>query len=207
MKGDTAARRYASALFDLGKEQGSEALQVYGETLSSLAGMMAESPDLARALKAPVINTAEKRGVVLRMLEALAAREKGADGGRKKGKATDKPAAPRAADTTIKNFLLLLTDRDRLGILDDIAASFGNLLDAELGLVRGELVTAVSLSRKYQDRALTTLEKQVGKKLVLRFAVDPSILGGIVLRVGDTVLDASLRAQLDSLRDTIKRGV
>ena len=56
------------------------------------------------------------------------------------------------------------------------------------------------------DEIKTKLESQTGRKLVLEFVIDPAIIGGIVLRVGDSVYDASLRAQLDNLRESIKRG-
>ena len=177
MKGDIVARRYAHALFSLGRESGEATLDLYGKALSALAELTEASPDLARAFRAPVISTAEKRNVVLRLL------------------------------ALIGDFCLLLTDKERLPLLGDIAARFNALLDAEKGVARGELVTAVPLNKKRRTQASATLEKQIDKQLVLRFEVDPTILGGMVLRIGDTVLDASLRAQLNSLRDTIKRGM
>ena len=82
----------------------------------------------------------------------------------------------------------------------------GKLLDEAWGVVRGKLLTAVSLSKEQQAGILARLEKQTSKQIALKFEVDPSILGGVVLQVGDNVLDASLRAQLAILRDIIKRG-
>ena len=73
-------------------------------------------------------------------------------------------------------------------------------------LMRGQLVTAYALTDVRQDQIKGKLEKQSGKKLVLSFAVDPAILGGVLLKVGDKVLDASLRAQLEILKEQIKRG-
>ena len=97
-------------------------------------------------------------------------------------------------DPMIKNFCSLL------------AEAFGKLLDEAWGVVRGKLLTAVSLSKEQQAGILARLEKQTSKQIALKFEVDPSILGGVVLQVGDNVLDASLRAQLAILRDIIKRG-
>ncbi len=180
------ARRYALALFALGRESGEAVLDRYGEALSSLARMVAASPELARLFRAPVISSAEKRAVVLRLLASL---------------------GPVGEDRTVRDFCLLLTDKERLPLLEEIALHFNGLLDTEKGIVRGDLVTAVPLSREHREASLATLEQQTSKKLVLRYEVDPEILGGVVLRVGDMVLDASLRAQLNSLRDAIKRGV
>ena len=97
-------------------------------------------------------------------------------------------------DPMIKNFCSLLAEKERLPLFEEIAEAFGKLL------------TAVSLSKEQQAGILARLEKQTSKQIALKFEVDPSILGGVVLQVGDNVLDASLRAQLAILRDIIKRG-
>ena len=102
-------------------------------------------------------------------------------------------------DPMIKNFCSLLAEKERLPLFEEIA-------EAAWGVVRGKLLTAVSLSKEQQAGILARLEKQTSKQIALKFEVDPSILGGVVLQVGDNVLDASLRAQLAILRDIIKRG-
>ena len=109
-------------------------------------------------------------------------------------------------DPMIKNFCSLLAEKERLPLFEEIAEAFGKLLDEAWGVVRGKLLTAVSLSKEQQAGILARLEKQTSKQIALKFEVDPSILGGVVLQVGDNVLDASLRAQLAILRDIIKRG-
>jgi F-type H+-transporting ATPase subunit delta len=80
-------------------------------------------------------------------------------------------------------------------------------LDTEKGVLHGELVTAVEIAGDERAAVLERLEKQAGRSLDLVYSVDPGILGGIILRVGDRVLDASLRAQLSFLKDNIKRGM
>jgi len=99
-----------------------------------------------------------------------------------------------------------MAEKERLPLFEEIAEAFGKLLDEAWGVVRGKLLTAVSLSKEQQAGILARLEKQTSKQIALKFEVDPSILGGVVLQVGDNVLDASLRAQLAILRDIIKRG-
>lgn len=186
MKGDIIARRYANALFTLGQEAGGDAVDTYSEALSALAAIVAESPDLAKVLRAPVISPREKRDVILQLLAAI---------------------GPAGENQTVRDFCLLLTDKERLALIPDIANWFTERLDEAKGVIRGELVTAIPLDKKRRNQVIATLEKETNKKLVLRFEVNSDILGGIVLRVGDLVLDASLRAQLNSLKDTIKRGV
>jgi len=71
---------------------------------------------------------------------------------------------------------------------------------------RGEVVTAIKLDKDLKDKLKSSLEEKVSRQLVLEYAVDPSILGGLVLKVGDRIMDASLRAQLVAMKETIKRG-
>jgi F-type H+-transporting ATPase subunit delta len=182
LSGNIVARRYAKALFAFGEKQGAAELQAYGEELSRLAEVLGGSPETLRFFKSPVFNRDEKKSVLGKVLEAAAVR----------------PA--------MKNFCDLLADKDRLPFLPDIAGAFGKLLDAVNGVVRGRLVTAVELPEARRIDIKNKLEKQAGKQLELDYAVDKGILGGIVLKVGDRVLDASLRAQLDILKETIKRG-
>ena len=145
--------------------------------------MMAISPALERMFKSPVITVAEKHALADQLLDKA------------------------GADLTVKNFCRLLADKGRLAALPAIAGCYGELLDAEKGILRGTVITAVKLDAEKQKKLKAGLEKKAGKKkLELEFNVDKSILGGLMLKVGDRVLDASLRAQLTILRDTIKRG-
>jgi F-type H+-transporting ATPase subunit delta len=182
MSGDIVARRYAGALFAIGKEQGLANLENYGATLSALSDMMVESLSFDKLLRAPVISSAEKMAVLETILAKL-------------------EAAP-----VMIGFCRLLAEKNRLDKLAVIAAAFGTLLDREKGIVRGTVTTAFDLDDARRETLVKDIEQKAGKSVKLDFDVDPDILGGIVLRLGDTVLDASLRAQLTALIDTIKRG-
>ena len=105
-----------------------------------------------------------------------------------------------------RRFCELLADKGRLPLLSAIAADYGALLDKAKGICRGVLTTAIELEAKRKAEIKTQLESRTGRKLELVWAVDPAILGGLILKMGDIVLDASLRAQLDNLRESIKRG-
>ncbi len=176
------ARRYARALFDLGKKKGLGELDAYGKDLSGLAQAVQASPELYRVLRNPIFSAEDKKKVLGKLLDKF------------------------GAGQTVRNFCMLLADKGRLAFLPDIEAYFSSLLDVEKGVVRGELVTAIELGKAKQDKVKGQLEAQAGQKLVLDFSVDPAILGGVMLKVGDKVLDASLRAQLDILKENIKRG-
>ena len=182
MIGNVVSRRYASALFSIGKEAGMAELERYGASLSALGEAVEKTPKLAEAFRNPVLSSEEKKKVVLSLLDV-------AGGG-----------------AVEKRFCALLADKDRLNLLPAIAADFGVMLDDARGISRGVVTTAVELDDEHMDEIKTKLESQTGRKLVLEFVIDPAIIGGIVLRVGDSVYDASLRAQLDNLRESIKRG-
>ncbi len=182
MTGGIVARRYARALFDLGRRKGPDELDAYGASLAALAGLVGASPDLSRLLRDPVFTPEEKR----RVLTVLAGRLN--------------------MDAAVRDFVFLLADKGRLSFLKAIAGEYGALVDAEKGILRGELTTAVPLNEEKRDAIRAKLEKKAGRALALSFRVDETVLGGMVLTVGDTVFDASLRAQLSLLHDTIKRG-
>lgn len=182
MTGNVVARRYARALFAIGKEEGPKALDTYGKDLAQLAESLAKAPQLLRMFRNPIFSVEEKKGVL------------------------DKLVAKLEINNVVANFCRLLAEKERLGMLPDIEAVFSTLLDAEQGVVRGELVTAVKLAAAKQKDLKAKLEKQTGRKLVLDFSVDKSIIGGVMLKVGDNIMDASLRAQLEILKENIKRG-
>ncbi|MDR2574777.1 MAG: F0F1 ATP synthase subunit delta [Desulfovibrio sp.] len=182
MTGTVVARRYANAIFALGRKEGDKTLTRHGACLAALGEMIDGAPELAMTLKSPVVSIDEKKAVM------------------------DKLLAKVKADVVVRNFCFLLADKERLAFLREIAACYGRLLDAAKGVIRGRFTTAVSLSAEKQAAVKADLERKSGKAIELTFAVDKNILGGVVLNMGDRVLDASLRAQLESLRDTFKRG-
>ncbi|MBS3778811.1 MAG: F0F1 ATP synthase subunit delta [Desulfovermiculus sp.] len=182
MREQVIAKRYARALFAIGQEQGGEELKTYGQHLEQLAQVMREAPQLVRLFRNPIVRVEHKKGVVNAILDRL------------------------EITGTVRQFCFYLADRERLANFLEIQEYFSRLLDANEGILRGELVTAIDLTKTKQDQITKKLEKQLQGQLVLDYETDASILGGLVLRVGDKVYDASLRAQLDQMRETIKRG-
>lgn len=182
MSGDIVARRYARALFALGKKKGLPELEQLEKDLAALKEAVASSPELTLLFKDPLFSAEEKVKVADTILGKL------------------------GASDYSKNFCRLLADKGRLAALPDIAAFFSELLDAEKGIVRGVLVTAVKLDETKRKAVLDQLNKQVKQTVALSYSVNPDILGGVQLKVGDQMLDASLRAQLSILKENIKRG-
>jgi len=180
--GNIVARRYAKALFALGQKQGEKELKAYGQDLANIAGVLESAPELVRVFKNPIFNVDEKKKILKQLFTKI------------------KPSQ------VVSNFCYLLADKGRLDCLSEIQMYYAKLLDQFEGVVRGEIVTAIKLPDNMKQEIVTKLEKQSGLKVVLDYNVDQEILGGLMLKVGDKVLDASIRAQLQILKENIKRG-
>mgnify|MGYP001331221022 CR=1 FL=1 len=182
MTGKIVARRYAKALFALAAKAGGNAPAQYGADLEAFAAILVASPDLLRVFASPVIAEEAKRSVLAGLVGKL------------------------SLTPMVGNFLSLLIEKGRASFVVDVAVFYRTLLDEANGVLRGQLATAYVLSETRQDQIKTTLEHQSGKTMELSFVVDPALLGGVLLKIGDKVLDASLRAQLAILKEQIKRG-
>ena len=182
MIGNVISKRYARALFNLGNESGMEQMERYGKSLYALSELVETSKRLRELLASPIITSDEKKNVTLSLLKEVG----GGD--------------------MEKRFCELLADRGRLSLLPAIAFDYKAMLDEAKGVSQGRVTTAIELEDERKSAIVSQLENQTGRKLELVFLVNPDILGGIILNVGDTVCDASLRAQLDNLRESIKRG-
>jgi F-type H+-transporting ATPase subunit delta len=166
----------------VGRKAGDQELQAFGKELSALAGVLDGSPEAFSFFKNPAFSADEKKAVLKKIAEKV------------------------SVGPMMQNFCDLLAEKGRVDVLPFIAADYQKMLDQAQGVVAGSLVTAFELSDARRKELTEKLEKQTGKKLDLDFAADSEILGGVVLKVGDKVLDASLRAQLDILKEQIKRG-
>ncbi len=182
MTGNIVARRYAKALFAVAQASDKGAMTQYGEDLARLAGVLENAPELTKIFRNPIFGVEEKRGVIVSVLDKVA------------------PCA------MVRNFCLLLADKNRLAFLPEINASYSMLLDSAQGVLRGKLVTAVKLSDVVQKNVVDKLQSESGQKVILDYEVDQDIIGGLMLKIGDKVLDASIRAQLQILKENIKRG-
>lgn len=177
------ASRYATAAFRLAQAEGGDIPAKRGQVLKDLRAMLDVCPALESVFKSPVITVAEKKSILSTLLDRV------------------------EADRMTRNFCYLLADKERLAFFRAIVQAYETRLDEAQGVIRGKLTTAVALSADRQAAIKADLvEKAGGKEIELSFAVDQAILGGVVLKIGDRVLDASLRAQLEILRETFKRG-
>jgi len=174
------ADRYAVALFDLADEH--KALDGVAADLQTLRAMLRDSADLRRLIRSPVLSReAQGRGVAA--LADLA----------------------RLSPLT-RNFLGLLAQNRRLFALPDMIESFLRRLAQKRGEVTAHVLTAQDLSPQQRDAVTEQLRKAVGRKVAVDIEVDPGLLGGLVVRVGSRMVDASLRSKLSRLQLAMKGG-
>jgi F-type H+-transporting ATPase subunit delta len=167
------AKRYARALISIGEEDG--LLHERGAALEGFAKALEEAGPAARALTTPV----HPRSVRSEILEAVLAKSD--------------------LDQMSANLLRLLLSRDRLGLLPDLVASYLAMVDERDGLLRGVLTTASSLGRGEISAIEGALGTMTGRQVRLEVVEDPGVIGGLVARLGDLVVDGSLRTRLERI--------
>lgn len=172
------AQVYSRALFDVAKEHGT--LDIVREQLGQFADALDANRDLAVFFFSPYFSTDEKK-----------------DGLRK---------AVEGADQTVVNFLETLLERHRMPAIYRIRAEYGRLWDEENKLLPVEVTSAIDLDEATVKSIGDRIGEQTGQKVELTSRVDPSILGGIVLRVGNQILDASIKHRLDQLRKHVAQA-
>lgn len=167
------AKRYARALLALGREAGE--LEPWGAELARAAAAFSE-PRLQPILLSPAIDGRARRRTARAVVEAL------------------------ALPPTVRNLVLVLADNDRLALLPDVARWYEQLLDRALGRARVTIRSAVALAAPEKAALVDLARRLTGSREVLANAeVDPDLLGGVVLDVGGTVYDGSVRSQLARL--------
>jgi F-type H+-transporting ATPase subunit delta len=101
------------------------------------------------------------------------------------------------------DFIMLLNDKGRLDILEAIAAAYRDLMDQQAGRVRVSVRSASPMTNEQQDRLRDELRASLNQEPILKVTIDPELLGGLVVQVGDQVFDASVRTRLDSIRNQL----
>ena len=103
-------------------------------------------------------------------------------------------------DRRVANFVNILTDRNRLPILEEIIGEYQKLLDERLGIVRARVTAALSLDPSQQRELMGKLEQITGKQVRMEVVVDPSLIGGVIAQLGSTIYDGSVRQQLQAFK-------
>ncbi len=175
----TIARRYAQALYEAAEEAG-RVEQVDADVAAIQAGLDA-SRELRRFFGSPVISREKKRAVVEKLF-----------GGR--------------VEPVTLRFLQLLVEKRREALFPTVVKAYGALRDERLGIVEAKARTAQPLTDDEERALAQALEKMTGRRIRMDVAQAPELIGGVVIRVGDTVYDGSVRHQLESLRERLEHG-
>lgn len=171
------ARRYAQALLDLGVEQSN--LDKLVEEVSGVAAAWTTSPELRNAIENPLVAHEAKKAVMTEVCDQI------------------------GASPITRNVVQMLVDRRRARTLPHVAQYLRELADKRKGVVRAEVTTAAPLGDAYYERLRVQLEKMTGQKVVVDKKTDPTLVAGVVTRIGDRILDGSLRTRLQSLKDSL----
>ena len=180
MTGSRISKRYAKALLSLGQEDGN--YTEYGENLKDFAGLCTDNPEFSKVIANPVFSVDDRKKV----LDAVLQKSSFAD--------------------PVKNFLRLLLDNNRIGGIEDVSAYYTRLTDEISNLIRADILTARPLKDEAMDNLSVVLAKITSKTVKIKVEEDESLIGGLVVKIGDLVLDGSVRAQIEGLKESLKRS-
>lgn len=170
----TLARRYAKALFAIAEEK--KIMDRLAAELSEFGQMAASMPDLSEFLAHPLIPSEQKLGVVKKIVPSI------------------------EQEPLLKNFLSLLVEKDRLGLLSFIAREFTRLFKKRSNIVEALVTTVFPLSPQEEAELVKALSEMTGKTVEISIRTDPGILGGLRIQIGDTVIDDSIITHLKEIR-------
>jgi F-type H+-transporting ATPase subunit delta len=172
------AQVYARSLFEIAREHGK--LDLLREQLAQFADALDQNRELAVFFFSPYFSTKEKQEALGRVLDG--------------------------ADETFLNFLALLIENHRMPVIFRIRSEYERLWQEENRLLPVEITSAVELDRQTTESLGRTIGERAGRKVELAASVDPDIIGGIIVRVGNSILDASIRNRLEQLRRHVAQG-
>ena len=179
MTSGAAAGRYARALFDVVLKEGGDVEQVQAD-FQQFVDLFAQHPVLATTLGNPAIPASKKQAVAKALIERAG------------------PISP-----VVGKMILLLAERDRMMLLPEIARNYRERVMDHQKIIRGEVTTAIALPPDKLRALEQGLQAATGRKVVLETKVDPSIIGGVITRLGSTVYDGSVTRQLQKMKEAL----
>ena len=167
---------YARSLLELANERNTA--RDVGEEMKAISQLMKENPQFKEFLANPAVGHNDRQRVIENVF---------------KGQASE----------LVYNLIRVANAKGRAGVLDEIAATYSKLLDEQLGNIDVQVTTARDLDGGQEDAIRQRISQVLGKNPILHKHVDESIIGGVVVRVGDKVMDASVKTQLKSMRERL----
>ena len=175
---DVIANRYAVAIFQLSEEE-NITKEIYNE-LHNVVDILKENKDLDNVLKSPLIAKSEKVGLI----EAL---------------------FNNKINNNLKNFLKILVEKGRISSLNSIELTFKQLLNDKNNIIEGTVISAIPLTSEKIKELEEKLSKKYNKNVTLENKVDETILGGVLVRLGNTQIDGSVKTRLDNIKDQLSQ--
>jgi F-type H+-transporting ATPase subunit delta len=175
VRAEIIARNYAETLLTLAERQGGGALEEFGGALDELAAMLDSDPRTRQFLETPRVRPEQKKEALRQSL------------------------AGRAPEMFVR-FVMVLVDKRRQSLLPEIAQAYRDLVDQRMGRARVDVTISHAPDAALQAEIQRALEVQLGRTVVATYRVDPDLLGGMVLRLGDEILDGSVRSRAAGLR-------
>jgi F-type H+-transporting ATPase subunit delta len=179
MKNLRVARRYAAALMSAAEQRGT--MQAVSAELEAIGKLLQDSREFSLLVGSPVISAARKISVFRELFESRVGVE-------------------------VMSFLVLLAEKGREEVLPEIIEQFQSLVRDRLGVVQVEVTSAVDLTDEQEQMLRRRLEAYTKKKVRMTVGLDKEIQGGLLIQIGDTILDGSLQHQLEVLRERFVKG-
>ncbi|RME74879.1 MAG: ATP synthase F1 subunit delta [Planctomycetota bacterium] len=181
MNGLEIGKEYAQALVELADEKG--VLKEIEEDMQLFFEVLKSEPKLCFFLETPNISASEKKDLLKKVFE-------------------------KKLSSLFLKFLFLVVERGRFILFSNIYDSFITIMDQKIGRLRGEVISARELSSELKQKIQTALEEKTKKKVDLQFVVNPHVIGGLLIRLGDLQIDSSLRRKLEQWKKRlVKRKV
>ena len=177
---DVIANRYAEALFQLSEEE-NITKEIYNE-LHDVVEVIKNNKELDNVLKSPLVAKNEKT----QLIEAL---------------------FNNKINNDLKNFLKILVEKGRISSLKSIELTFKELLNDKHNIIEGTVISAIALTEKQVKELEEKLSKKYNKNVTLENEVDQSILGGVLVRLGNTQIDGSVKTRLDNIKDQLSQVI
>lgn len=174
------AKRYAEALFEVAQEDNN--LQPVREELNFVGKCLKENQDFEKLLNTPLVNSSEKKEIFTNIFKDQFSSE-------------------------ILNFLYILVDKGRINFIHDIIKEFNHMMDASKNMVEGVAITAVDLDKETLLKLQVQLSMASGKNVKLQNKVDKQIIGGVLVKIGDKVIDATLKNRLGHLKQQLSQVI
>lgn len=170
----SASLQYATALADIVLEQG--AAEPAGKQLQEFLAAYNESAELRNFLGSPAITRENKHGVIEKLIVRL------------------------GSSKIIRNFLFVISDNQRIHLLPEIVNTFEEVLRQREGVAEALVISAAEMNEKQKTELVRTLERLSRKKIYPKYRLEPKLLAGVMVRIGDTIYDGSVRTRLNQLR-------